>query len=128
MWDMIDRYKPTLKTISEMNYINYFKRNNKYKYVMVSKGLCIFDNKKIHTTRYSIKNNYVYKSQCDKKARQEIAHSYTFTNRATATKKKFKYNCLIHRINRITDVEKIKGSITINNNKYKDSQCFILKY
>ena len=107
MWTMIEKFKPTLKTISENNYIKNFKRKYKIKYEKINNGLCTLNNKKIFTTRYLLKNNYVSKSQCDKKTRKDISHAYTFTNKNTAKKKKLKYNCLIHRIHNIKDVIKI---------------------
>jgi predicted Zn-dependent protease len=127
MWDMIDKYKPKLKQISLNNNIDLMKSKYELDYKKKGNGLCIFNNKKLYTIRYKLNDKYVTKEQCIKKAMNDLSQAITFTFKKMAKNKKYKYNCLIHRIKNINKIENIKSSTTINSKQYENSYCLILK-
>jgi|AACY02.4.fsa_nt_gi hypothetical protein len=127
MWDMIDKYKPKLKKISLNNNIDLMKSKYELDYKKKGNGLCIFNNKKLYTIRYKLKNKHVSKEQCIEKAMSDLSYAITFTFKKMAKNKKYKYNCLIHRINNMNEIENIKSSTTIDSKKFENSYCLILK-
>ena len=122
MWDMIDRYKPGLKMKSENNYL---RSKNIVSYYKKGKGICV--NKlgsKLETININNKGNYISHQECKKNINQYNSFAYTFINNNAAKEKNMKYNCFIHRTKSINE---IKTDQSIDNNKFKKANCYIIK-
>lgn len=126
IWDIIDKYKPTLKRWSRDNFLRDYQE--KTTFINKGKGLCISKTKgKLETYRYLKKKfKFVYKTECESKTKEYIGQAYTFTEQKYY-KNILKYNCLIHKVNTINELDEIEPSETIDKGKYKTSDCYSLK-
>ena len=122
MWDMIDRYKPKLKMKSENNYI---RSKNIVSYYKKGGGLCVDKlGGKLESININNKGNYISHTDCKQKINQYNSFAYTFINDKDAKEKNLKYNCFIHKTNSINN---IKNGQSIDKNKFKKANCYIIK-
>lgn len=125
MWDMIDRYKPKLKMISQYNYLKtqYF-----ISYYKKGQGVCLYkDNTKLDTI--NLNNNggaYLAHDECKTYISKYNSYAYTFINKNKAEKKKLKYNCFLHKLD-LDKISDIKNSPTYDKNRFEDGNCYSIK-
>ena len=125
IWDMIDKYKPSLKIRSRDNFLRDFQE--KTKYIKKGKGLCISKtNGKLETYRYLKQKQFVDKKDCESKTKQYVGQAYTYID-STNAKNVLKYNCLIHKINTINELDEIEPTETMDKDRYKNAECYILQ-
>ena len=125
MWNILEEYKPTLKEFSRNNYLKDYIDNTGY--YKLRNGLCMDNNEKLETYGFLKKGKYVSQKECQDKTKKYLGQAFTFTYKKDVINNKIKYNCLIHFVKTMKDIEDIEGVDTINKGKYKNSECWKLK-
>jgi len=124
MWNMIDRYKPKLKMISQYNYL---KTQYIVSYYKKGKGFCVDKyNKKFDTIKLNNNGVYLEHDECKRFISKYNSFAYTFINKNKAEQKKLKYNCFLHKLD-IEQIVNIKNSPNYDKNRYEDGNCYSIK-
>ena len=106
------------------NYIrNYIKTKE---YNKVGDGICINKNEdKLETHRFLKFGKFISKKECEQKTRKYLGIAYTFTYKKNAIN--LKYNCLIHFLKNMENIQNIIFDNNVNNGRYKKSECYKIK-
>lgn len=125
MWRILNTYKKTMMDYSRDNYLKKFI--NEREYVKVGKGLCMNDEKKkLETYGYLKKGKFISKNECKNKTKKYLGQAFTFTYKKDIHNNNLKYNCLIHFVNNMDDIDDIINVEDINKNRYQKSECYKL--
>lgn len=125
MWNVLDIYKPTLKEFSRNNYLKDYIDNTGY--YKLGDGLCMSNNEKLETYGFLKKGKHISQKECKDKTKKYLGQAFTFTYKKDVIANKLKYNCLIHFVKIMKDIDDIEADNTINKGKYKNSECWKLK-